>query len=61
MDGNETFFLQSNFEKDELAGASSHITTKSMAALPRCGLSPLLVLVVTALSTLLSLSLAETS
>ncbi|PNI81636.1 GFRA1 isoform 3, partial [Pan troglodytes] len=49
-----------NYEKEGL-GASSHITTKSMAAPPSCGLSPLLVLVVTALSTLLSLSLTETS
>ncbi|XP_011357616.1 GDNF family receptor alpha-1 [Pteropus vampyrus] len=49
-----------DYEKDGLAGASSHITTKSMAAPPSCGLSPLLILVVTALSTLLSLSLAET-
>ncbi|XP_059737895.1 GDNF family receptor alpha-1 isoform X1 [Bos taurus] len=50
-----------DYEKDGLAGASSHITTKSMAAPPSCGLSPLLALVVTALSTLLSLSLAEAS
>ncbi|XP_048194134.1 GDNF family receptor alpha-1 isoform X1 [Perognathus longimembris pacificus] len=50
-----------DYEKDGLAGASSHITTKSMAAPSSCGLNPLLVLVVTALSTLLSLSLAETS
>nr|XP_020038012.1 GDNF family receptor alpha-1 isoform X4 [Castor canadensis] len=50
-----------DYEKDGLAGASSHITTKSMAVPPSCGLSPLLVLVVTTLSTLLSLSLAETS
>ncbi|XP_021563622.1 GDNF family receptor alpha-1-like, partial [Carlito syrichta] len=49
-----------DYEKDGL-GASSHITTKSMAAPPSCNLSPLLVLVVTALSTLFSLSLAETS
>ncbi|KAB0382605.1 hypothetical protein FD755_004522 [Muntiacus reevesi] len=53
--------LQRDYEKDGLAGASSHITTKSMAAPPSCGLSPLLALVVTALSTLLSLSLAEAS
>uniref|UniRef100_A0A8D1GB80 GDNF family receptor alpha n=1 Tax=Sus scrofa TaxID=9823 RepID=A0A8D1GB80_PIG len=50
-----------DYEKDGLAGASSHITTKSVAAPRSCGLSPLLVLVVTGLSTLLSLSLAETS
>uniref|UniRef100_A0A8C0RTL4 GDNF family receptor alpha 1 n=1 Tax=Canis lupus familiaris TaxID=9615 RepID=A0A8C0RTL4_CANLF len=49
-----------DYEKNGLSGPSSHITTKSMAAPPSCGLSPLLVLVVTALSTLLSLSLAET-
>ncbi|XP_057164501.1 GDNF family receptor alpha-1 isoform X4 [Ursus arctos] len=50
-----------DYEKNGLAGPSSHITTKSMAAPPSCGLSPLLVLVVTTLSTLFSLSLAETS
>ncbi|XP_037352681.1 GDNF family receptor alpha-1 isoform X4 [Talpa occidentalis] len=49
-----------DYEKDGLAGASSHITTQSMAAPASCGLNPLLVLVVTALFTL-SLSLAETS
>jgi len=54
-------FFQRDYEKDGLAGASSHITTKSVAAPRSCGLSPLLVLVVTGLSTLLSLSLAETS
>ncbi|KAB0348142.1 hypothetical protein FD754_012999 [Muntiacus muntjak] len=38
--------LQRDYEKDGLAGASSHITTKSMAAPPSCGLSPLLALLV---------------
>ncbi|OWK07975.1 GFRA1, partial [Cervus elaphus hippelaphus] len=36
--------LLRDYEKDGLAGASSHITTKSMAAPPSCGLSPLLAL-----------------
>ncbi|EHB09751.1 GDNF family receptor alpha-1 [Heterocephalus glaber] len=60
-DNTQLCLSDSNYEKDGLAGASSHITTKSTAAPPGCGLSPLLVLVVTALSILLSLSLAETS
>uniref|UniRef100_A0A0A0MXY7 GDNF family receptor alpha-1 n=1 Tax=Rattus norvegicus TaxID=10116 RepID=A0A0A0MXY7_RAT len=51
----------SDFGKDGLAGASSHITTKSMAAPPSCSLSSLPVLMLTALAALLSVSLAETS
>lgn len=50
-----------DYGKDGLAGASSHITTKSMAAPPSCGLSSLPVMVFTALAALLSVSLAETS
>ncbi|CAH6938593.1 Gfra1 [Phodopus roborovskii] len=53
--------LQHDYEQDGLAGASSHITIKSMAAPPSCGQSSLQVLVVTTLATLLSVSLAETS
>uniref|UniRef100_A0A8C6RNY4 GDNF/GAS1 domain-containing protein n=1 Tax=Nannospalax galili TaxID=1026970 RepID=A0A8C6RNY4_NANGA len=49
-----------DYEKDGIAGTSSHTTTKSMAAPPSCGLSPLLVLVVTTLSTLLCVYQAET-
>ncbi|XP_048223368.1 GDNF family receptor alpha-1-like [Perognathus longimembris pacificus] len=49
-----------DYERDGLTGASSRITKKSMAAPPSCGLSPLLVVVVTTLFTL-SLSLVETS
>ncbi|ERE80946.1 GDNF family receptor alpha-1-like protein [Cricetulus griseus] len=50
-----------DFGKDGLAGASNHITPRSMAAPPSCGLSSLPVLVATTLATLFSVSLAETS
>lgn len=53
-------FLQPDYETDGLAGASSRINSNSRSAAPRCGLSSLPVLVVTALVSLLSVSLAET-